>query len=100
METQVLANLTCNAQATTSLILRSGLLSWIEIQLITTRQVADGVAWVKVLDNIMTVVDPNKIEGSTNGEWRSVICRCLTMLLDDDKTRTSASVVFFPANRY
>ena len=93
-ESQVLANLTCNPQATTSLILRSGLLSWIEIQLIMTRQVTDGIAWVKILDNIMTVVDPNKIEGSTSGEWRSVICRCLSMLLDDDKTCMSCVCCF------
>jgi nucleolar pre-ribosomal-associated protein 1 len=76
------------------LILKSGLISWIEIQLITTRQVTDGVAWVKILDNLMTVVDPDKIEVSTNGEWRSVICRCLSMLLDEDKTRTPASFDF------
>jgi nucleolar pre-ribosomal-associated protein 1 len=84
-EIQVLANLTCNVQATTSLILKSGLLSWIEIQLITTRQVTDGTAWVKILDNIMTIVDPHKVDVSTNGEWRSVICRCLSVLLDDEK---------------
>ncbi|KAF8219132.1 hypothetical protein L208DRAFT_1448990 [Tricholoma matsutake] len=90
---EVLANLTCNTQATTSLVLKSGLFSWIEIQLITTCQVTDGVTWVKILDNIMSVVDPHKIEVSTNGEWRSVICRCLSMVLNDDKTSNTAGIL-------
>lgn len=94
VEIQVLANLTCNTQATTSLVLKSGLFSWIEIQLITTCQVTDGVTWVKILDNIMSVVDPHKIEVSTNGEWRSVICRCLSMVLNDDKTCTCTLLCF------
>ncbi|KAG5724436.1 Laccase-2 [Termitomyces sp. T112] len=88
----VLANLTCNVQATTSLILKSGLLSWIEIQLMTSSGV-EGVEWVKILDNIMTIVDPGKLELSTGGEWRAVICRCLLILLDDPKS-SNAFFVF------
>ncbi|KAG6873594.1 hypothetical protein C0995_013967 [Termitomyces sp. Mi166 len=88
----VLANLTCNVQATTSLLLKSGLLSWIEIQLITSKD-TNGVEWAKILNNIMTVVDAQKIEASTNGEWRAAICRCLLTLVDDPKS-SNTSVAF------
>lgn len=77
---QVLANLTCNTQATTSLVLKSSLLTWIELQLLNSKE-DEGVEWIKILENILTVVDPTKLESSTNGEWRSVICRCLSLLL-------------------
>ncbi|KAG6897168.1 hypothetical protein C0992_003674 [Termitomyces sp. T32_za158] len=77
--------------ATTSLLLKSGLLSWIEIQLMTSKG-SNGVEWVKVLDNIMTIVDPGKLEASTNGEWRAVICRCLHILLEDPKSSNTSHV--------
>ncbi|KAJ6508841.1 ribosome 60S biogenesis N-terminal-domain-containing protein [Mycena sanguinolenta] len=76
---EVLANLTCNAQATTSLILKSSLLHWIEMQL--TASTAEAVAWIKILENILIVVDAQKMESSTAGEWRFVICRCLYLIL-------------------
>ncbi|KAG6905791.1 hypothetical protein DXG01_000716 [Tephrocybe rancida] len=65
---EVLANLTCNPQAAVSLILKSGLLSWIEIQLMTSRDNVI-VEWIKILHNIMIVADAAKLEVSTNGEW-------------------------------
>ena len=66
---KVLANLTCIAQATNSL-LKSSLLSWIEVQLL--HSTTESVVWIsKMLENILIVVD--KIDASsTNGEWRSV----------------------------
>ncbi|KAJ7863151.1 ribosome 60S biogenesis N-terminal-domain-containing protein [Mycena olivaceomarginata] len=76
---EVLANLTCNAQATTSLILKSSLLHWIEMQLLLST--TEAVAWVKILENILIVVDAQKMESSTGGEWRFVICRCLSLIL-------------------
>ncbi|KAJ3506576.1 hypothetical protein NLJ89_g6794 [Agrocybe chaxingu] len=85
----VLANVTCNAQATTSLLLKSALLPWIEMQLLysasssNTNANAEGLAWIKILENILVVVDSDKIEAATNGEWRTVICRCLLFLLDE-----------------
>lgn len=86
---QVLANLTCNTQATTSLILKSSLLIWIEMQLKFTGR-DEGIAWVKVLENIITVVDPLKLEASTNGEWRDALCRCLTLLVCNDHSGMSS----------
>jgi nucleolar pre-ribosomal-associated protein 1 len=82
---KVLANLTCNAQATNSLILKSALLSWIEVQLL--HSTTGSVAWIRILENILFVVNSNKIDASTNGEWRSAIGRCLEYLLDERSCR-------------
>ncbi|KAJ7644108.1 ribosome 60S biogenesis N-terminal-domain-containing protein [Roridomyces roridus] len=78
---EVLANLTCNQQATASLILKSSLLHWIEMQLVISR--AEAVAWIKILENVLLVVDASKMESSTGGEWRFVICRCLSLIMKD-----------------
>ncbi|KAJ7780624.1 ribosome 60S biogenesis N-terminal-domain-containing protein [Mycena maculata] len=78
---EVLANLTCNQQATTSLILKSSLLHWIEMQLLIST--AEAVAWIKILENILLIVEAEKMESSTGGEWRFVICRCLSLILRD-----------------
>lgn len=85
---KVLANLTCNAQAANSLVLKSALLSWIEVQLL--HSTAGSIAWIKILENILVVVDSKKIEASTNGEWRSTISRCLERLLDQKICRMSS----------
>jgi nucleolar pre-ribosomal-associated protein 1 len=42
-----------------------------------------GVEWIKILENILVIVNPGKIEAATNGDWRRIICRCLCHLLDD-----------------
>jgi len=80
---KVLSNLTCNAQATTSLILKSALLPWIEMQILNPGTRALGREWISILENILVIVNAPKIETSTNGEWRVIICRCLKYLLDD-----------------
>ncbi|KAF7346277.1 hypothetical protein MSAN_01854900 [Mycena sanguinolenta] len=87
---EVLANLTCNAQATTSLILKSSLLHWIEMQLIVST--AEAVAWIKILENILIVVDAQKMESSTGGEWRFVICRSLSLVLQAKPEGILASI--------
>ncbi|RDB20241.1 Uncharacterized protein C14G10.02 [Hypsizygus marmoreus] len=91
---EVLASLTCNAQATTSLVLKSGLLSWIEIQLLASKNM-DGIEWVKVLENIMAIASPEKLESSTNGGWRRIICRCLVMLLDNPQSTNTLAIFPF-----
>ncbi|KAF8905722.1 ribosome 60S biogenesis N-terminal-domain-containing protein [Gymnopilus junonius] len=93
---EVLANLTCNAQATTSLILKSALLQWIEMQLLYSTTKAEGVEWIKILENILVIVDASKLEVATNGDWRYIICRCLACLLDQ-KSCATASDNFFHA---
>ncbi|CAK5281477.1 unnamed protein product [Mycena citricolor] len=76
---EVLANVTCNRQATTSLLLKSNLLQWIETQLL--QGIAEVLAWTRILENILVVVDAAKLESATAGEWRSVVSRCLAILL-------------------
>ncbi|KAE9398377.1 hypothetical protein BT96DRAFT_994998 [Gymnopus androsaceus JB14] len=78
---EVLANLTCIPQATMSLLLKSSLLTWIEMQLLTPQE-DEGLAWLKALENIVIVADSQKMEASTDGEWRACIARCLTLLID------------------
>jgi len=89
---EVLANLTCNSQAATSLVLRSALLTWIEMQITLSRE--EGVAWIKILENVLTVTDSSKLEVSTNGDWRSVIFRCLLLLLDHSKPSQNSALLF------
>ncbi|TFK65850.1 hypothetical protein BDN72DRAFT_178326, partial [Pluteus cervinus] len=79
---EVLANLTCNQHATTSLVLKSALLSWIEIQILRL-QPNETLEWLKIIENIVVIVDATKIETATAGEWRAIICRCIASLLTD-----------------
>ncbi|KAK2459367.1 hypothetical protein APHAL10511_008611 [Amanita phalloides] len=78
---EVLANLSCNGQATRSLILKSSLLTWIQMQIHATSNKED-IAWAKILANIVFLHDAKKLEAGSNGEWRKIICRCLSILLD------------------
>ncbi|KIM48447.1 hypothetical protein M413DRAFT_16355 [Hebeloma cylindrosporum] len=82
---EVLANLTCNAQATASLVLKSALLPWIEMQLLHSNSKSEGVEWIKILENILVIVDQSKVEASTSGDWRMIICRCISYLFDETK---------------
>ncbi|KAI0938875.1 hypothetical protein AcW1_004074 [Taiwanofungus camphoratus] len=77
---ELLANLTCNVRATTSLVMKSSLLSWIEIQLCYARG-DELIAWIKILENIIVVVNPMRIETPTHGEWRSIMGRCILSIL-------------------
>jgi nucleolar pre-ribosomal-associated protein 1 len=42
-----------------------------------------GLLWMKVLENILDVVDPVKLESATGGEWRAAIGRCMALLQGD-----------------
>lgn len=55
------------------------------MQLVTSKEI-ESVEWVKILDNIMTVGNSDKLELSTSSEWRNVICRCISILLHPDRT--------------
>ncbi|KAF8271677.1 ribosome 60S biogenesis N-terminal-domain-containing protein [Lactarius quietus] len=76
---EILLNLTNSRRIATSLVLKSGLLSWIEIMLLVPRD-DEVLSWMRVLENILDVVDPAKIESSTGGEWRAAIGRCMSSL--------------------
>ena len=43
----------------------------------------EGVSWMRVLENIVNVVDPLKLESATGSEWRAAIGRCLALLPGD-----------------
>ncbi|KAH9931396.1 ribosome 60S biogenesis N-terminal-domain-containing protein [Amylocystis lapponica] len=77
---EVLANITCNVRATTSLVLKNFLLAWIELQLTRVRS-DEGVAWIKILENVVAVPNAAKMEAATNGEWRFALSRCLFSLV-------------------
>ncbi|KAI5997091.1 ribosome 60S biogenesis N-terminal-domain-containing protein [Pisolithus albus] len=77
---EVLANLTCNAQACNSLILKSSLLSWIEIQL-TCGHHGETMAWLRILENIAVIADNSKLQRAMGMEWFAVICRSLSHIV-------------------
>ncbi|KIK72179.1 hypothetical protein PAXRUDRAFT_29327, partial [Paxillus rubicundulus Ve08.2h10] len=65
--TRILANLTCNSQACTSLVLKSSPLSWIEMQpgdMIDT----ESIAWLKISENVVFLADSSKLERATGDE--------------------------------
>ncbi|KAF8994562.1 ribosome 60S biogenesis N-terminal-domain-containing protein [Cyathus striatus] len=78
---EVLATVALNIQAATSLVLKSSLLSWVEMNIRESR--TDQVEWVKIIENLLVTLDASKIESATNGQWREAICRCLLLLLVD-----------------
>ncbi|KAM5540626.1 hypothetical protein V8D89_005657 [Ganoderma adspersum] len=92
---EVLANVTCNARATTSLILKHALLSWIEMQL-ETLSGEEAIAWVRILENILAIVNPNKMEAATSGEWRIVLGRCLRTILRHSTSTQALFIIAFP----
>jgi hypothetical protein len=75
--------------------LKSGLLSWIEIQVSskdTTKREheLEYLAWIKVIENILVVADKQKMETITQGEWRACMGRCLMAILDTMAASASA----------
>ena len=57
------------------------MLAWIEMQLCTLRA-EEAIAWVRIIENILTVVDARKVEAATNGDWRAAAVRCLKSILE------------------
>lgn len=44
----------------------------------------ERLAWVKILQNIVHVINPAKLEAAVGLEWRSALCRCLSLLVSED----------------
>lgn len=82
---QMLANLTCNPQACTSLVLKSSLLSWIEMQVVDSPG-KESMAWLRILENVLVVADTSKLTRATGDQWCSTVCRCLSSLLRNKGT--------------
>ena len=63
------------------MLLRSGLLPWIEIQVHGTVTGQEASQWCRVLDNVLTVSDTTKVESVTEGQWRKAIMRIIERVL-------------------
>ncbi|KAF8519438.1 ribosome 60S biogenesis N-terminal-domain-containing protein [Gautieria morchelliformis] len=79
---EFLANLSSNQHAITPLVLRSSLLTWIEMQLeARTANEGESIAWVKILENIIVTANEDKVGKATRGEFYASLTRCLCLLL-------------------
>lgn len=76
---QILVRMTSHDQSNSSLILRSALLPWVEMQISDTRKGEAG-SWLRVLDSIVCSANAEKLERATHGSWRTSICHCLSMI--------------------
>ena len=81
-DVKVLANLTCQTQAATSLVLKSSLVQWLEMQLSSIRN-DERVACVKIIENILVTANHDQMEQATEGEWQAGLLRCLISLMSD-----------------
>jgi nucleolar pre-ribosomal-associated protein 1 len=77
---QVLLSLSRSQQAATSLILRSGLLGWIEIQVPESTAEEDHI-WCQILDNILLVTQMEKLDAATSKQWRLALSRIICTIL-------------------
>ncbi|KZT52357.1 hypothetical protein CALCODRAFT_92465 [Calocera cornea HHB12733] len=77
---EVLGSLTQNQYATHALVLRSSLLAWLNVQLLTIKP-HETLFWLRVLENIVMVVDHEKLEHDTYKTWRSDVSACISKVL-------------------
>ncbi|KAF8331396.1 ribosome 60S biogenesis N-terminal-domain-containing protein [Cantharellus anzutake] len=78
----VLVRLSLDATATSSLVRRFGLLSWIQTQLHKT--VAEEVEiWLEILGNISRVLESTRDAPRIPGAWGSSVAECLGLILGD-----------------
>ncbi|KAI0311527.1 ribosome 60S biogenesis N-terminal-domain-containing protein [Amylostereum chailletii] len=82
---EVLVNLTCSRHIVTSLALKSALLAWMEMALVTP-QGDLRTLWLKVIENVLMVADQDRLESATLGAWRAALGRCLGALICSDDT--------------
>ncbi|KAG2014276.1 hypothetical protein CC2G_011109 [Coprinopsis cinerea AmutBmut pab1-1] len=91
----VLVNLTRHSRPCSSLVLKSGLLAWMEMQLKREIGVSggasrnEGVAWIKIIENVVLVLDKDRLEGtSLEGEWQATLWRSIALLLSKHASAT------------
>ncbi len=54
----------------------------------------NGVEWIKILENILFVVNADRIEAATKGDWIAIISRCLCRLLDGKSVHFALTFLF------
>ncbi|GJJ15662.1 hypothetical protein Clacol_009940 [Clathrus columnatus] len=78
---ELITNMTANQYAIPSLVLRSQIVCWIEMQLKSeVPTVNELLAWLKILENIVVVMDFDKAEKSLSGTYADSVIRCLTRI--------------------
>ena len=77
---QVLLSLSRSQQAVVSLILRNGLLGWIEIQVPESTAEEDYIWW-QILDNILLVTQAEQLDNATSKQWRPTLTRIICTIL-------------------
>ncbi|KZT00261.1 uncharacterized protein LAESUDRAFT_688308 [Laetiporus sulphureus 93-53] len=76
---EFLANITCHTSITRRLVSKHALLPWVEMQ-VSAVQHDEGIAWVKILENVMISSDPS--DHAAREEHREILARCLCHVLD------------------
>lgn len=81
---EFLVNVTRHRGPTMSLVLKSGLLAWIEMQLnCHDHHSGNGVEWLKILENVSVVMVVKKLEaGAHHGQWAGTVGRCVRMIIE------------------
>lgn len=64
------------------------------MQLLTLKR-DESIAWAKIIENVLVIVDTEKVEKATGGEWKSAILRCLKYLLQDCGMCTDSKTILF-----
>ena len=60
----------------------------------------EGLLWMRVLENILDVVDPVKLESTTGSEWRAAVGRCMTLLQSESGAYMLVSLAVAQTNRF
>ncbi|KAF8505077.1 ribosome 60S biogenesis N-terminal-domain-containing protein, partial [Hysterangium stoloniferum] len=94
---EFLANLSSNPHSASSLVLRSSIILWIEMQLqIKMANSEEYVAWTKILENLIVAVDGDRANKITRGDYNLSIARCLRLVLysvnNSDLTNTVSNL--------
>ncbi|QRW12827.1 nucleolar pre-ribosomal-associated protein 1 [Ceratobasidium sp. AG-Ba] len=77
---EFLTNASANKYAATSLLLRASILSWIHLQLDSVLP-GEPLAYLKVIENIILVVDHEQVEKATSGHWRGIVAQIIEKII-------------------
>lgn len=78
--------MTANQYAISSLVLRSQIICWTEMQLTSGASTFNELlAWLKIIENIVVIMDFEKAERSFRGTYSDSLIRCLKYALDQSE---------------